>query len=225
MQGGDGNGIACVLVEPMQGAGGCVPAAEGFLGELRRLCDASGALLIFDEVMTSRLSPGGAQELFDVMPDLTTLGKYLAGGLTFGAFGGRADILVAFDPSTGGALSQAGTFNNNILSMSAVVATLTDVLTPELVATVNERGERLRESLNLSFSVKDLPFSVTGVGSLMTVHAPDTELELFFHAMLDEGWYLARRGFIALSFEITDELIDGFIDAVRDWASRVRPLP
>jgi glutamate-1-semialdehyde 2,1-aminomutase len=218
-QEGEGNGIACVLVEPMQGAGGCVPAAEGFLGELRRLCDASGALLIFDEVMTSRLSPGGAQELFDVMPDLTTLGKYLAGGLTFGAFGGRADILVAFDPSTGGALSQAGTFNNNILSMSAVVATLTDVLTPELVATVNERGERLRESLNLSFRVKDLPFSVTGVGSLMTVHAPDTELELFFHAMLDEGWYLARRGFIALSFEITDELIDGFLDAVRTWAS------
>jgi glutamate-1-semialdehyde 2,1-aminomutase len=221
----DSSEIACVLVEPMQGSGGCIPAADGFLGEIRQLCDNSGALLVFDEVMTSRLSPGGAQELFDVMPDMTTLGKYLAGGLTFGAFGGRADILAAFDPSAGGALSQAGTFNNNILSMSAVVATLTDVLTPELIATVNERGDRLREGLNLTFVDHGLPFNVTGIGSLMTVHAPDADLELFFHAMLDEGWYLARRGFIALSFEITDELIDGFIDAVRDWASRARPLP
>jgi glutamate-1-semialdehyde 2,1-aminomutase len=221
----DGDEIACVLVEPMQGSGGCIPADDGFLGEIRQLCDSSGALLVFDEVMTSRLSPGGAQELFDVMPDMTTLGKYLAGGLTFGAFGGRADILAAFDPSAGGALSQAGTFNNNILSMSAVVATLTDVLTPELIATVNERGDRLREGLNLTFVDHGLPFNVTGIGSLMTVHAPDADLELFFHAMLDEGWYLARRGFIALSFEITDELIDGFIDAVRDWASRDRPLP
>lgn len=213
-------GIACVLIEPMQGSGGCIPATDGFLSEVRRLCDSSGTLLIFDEVMTSRLSHGGAQELFGVMPDLTTLGKYLAGGLTFGAFGGRAEILAAFDPSVGGALSQAGTFNNNILSMSAVVATITEVLTPELIATVNERGERLREALNHIFADLQRPFNVTGIGSLMTIHASDTELELFFHGMLDEGWYLARRGFIALSIELTDELIDGFLDAVQRWASR-----
>lgn len=212
--------IACVLVEPMQGSGGCLPAADGFLAGLRQACDQAGALLIFDEVMTSRLAPGGAQERFGVLPDITTLGKYLAGGLTFGAFGGRADILAAFDSSSGGTLTQAGTFNNNILSMTAVVATLSEVLTPELIATVNERGDRLREGLTAIFSRapnSGRGFTVTGVGSLMSVHAPPAELELFFHAMLDAGWYLARRGFIALSLELDDELIDRFLRVVSGW--------
>ncbi len=210
--------IACVLVEPMQGSGGCIPAADGFLAELRSLCDNADALLIFDEVMTSRLSPGGAQQLFGVMPDLTTLGKYLAGGLTFGAFGGKRDILAAFDPAAGGALTQAGTFNNNILSMSGVVATLGEVLTDELIASVNERGDRLRESLNEIFAATDRPLSVRGVGSLMAVHGPDETMELFFHAVLDHGWYLARRGFIALSIEITDAMVNDFLATVRNWA-------
>lgn len=212
--------VACVLVEPMQGSGGCIPAADGFLAGLRDACDRSGALLIFDEVMTSRLAPGGAQERFGVLPDMTTLGKYLAGGLGFGAFGGRADILAAFDPAVGGELQQAGTFNNNILSMTAVVATLSEVLTTELISTVNERGDRLREGLTEVFESTanaDLGFSVTGVGSLMAIKGPAGELEVFFHAMLDAGWYLARRGFIALSLEITDELIDSFLGAVTDW--------
>lgn len=207
--------IACVLVEPMQGSGGCIPAADGFLEGLRDACSDAGALLIFDEVMTSRLSPGGAQERFGVTPDMTTLGKYLAGGLTFGAFGGRTDLMAAFDSSAGGTLSQAGTFNNNILSMSAVVATMSEVLTPELISNVNDRGDRLREGLTAIF--ENTSFSVSGVGSLMAIHAEPVELELFFHAMLDAGWYLARRGFIALSVEIDDELIDRFLTAAADW--------
>jgi glutamate-1-semialdehyde aminotransferase len=89
----------------------------------------SGALLIFDEVMTSRLAPGGAQEVLGITPDLTTLGKYLAGGFTFGAFGGRRDVMAAFDAPRG-RLGHAGTFNNNVVSMAAGVATLTEVLTP-----------------------------------------------------------------------------------------------
>ena len=212
--------IAAVIVEPVQGGGGCIPAAPGFLAGLRQLCDQSETLLIFDEVMTSRLAPGGAQELMSVLPDLTTLGKYLAGGLTFGAFGGRADLLAAFDPQAGGALSQAGTFNNNILSMTAVVATLTEVLTAEVIRTVNERGDRLRESLNEIFTTHGCRFQATGIGSMVAVHALEPDLELFFHAMLDDGWYLARRGFIALSLEISDELIDGFLAAVQTWASQ-----
>ena len=212
--------IAAVIVEPVQGGGGCIPAAPGFLAELRQLCDQSGTLLIFDEVMTSRLAPGGAQQLMSVLPDLTTLGKYLAGGLTFGAFGGRADLLSAFDPQLGGALSQAGTFNNNILSMTAVVATLTQVLTPEVIRTVNERGDRLRESLNETFEAHDCEFQATGVGSMIAIHADEPALELFFHEMLDHGWYLARRGFVALSLEISDDLIDGFLSTVRSWAER-----
>ena len=212
--------IAAVIVEPVQGGGGCIPAAPGFLAELRQLCDQNGSMLIFDEVMTSRLAPGGAQELMSVLPDLTTLGKYLAGGLTFGAFGGRADLLSAFDPQLGGALSQAGTFNNNILSMTAVVATLTEVLTPEVIRTVNERGDRLRESLNEIFEANECQFQATGVGSMVAIHAEEPALELFFHEMLDNDWYIARRGFIALSLEISDDLIDGFLSTVRTWASR-----
>lgn len=213
-----GDEIACVLVEPMQGSGGCIPAADGFLQLLRTLCSDYDALLTFDEVMTSRLSSGGAQQLFGVMPDLTTLGKYLAGGLTFGAFGGSEQILSAFDPSADGALTQAGTFNNNILSMSGVVATLSEVLTDELVSDVNSRGERLRDSLNLIFAKRERLFEAKGIGSLMAIHAPEDEMELFFHAMLDQGWYLARRGFIALSIEITDKMVDDFLEAVDAWA-------
>lgn len=209
-----GDQIACVLMEPMMGSGGCIPATPEFLADVRELCDRSGALLIFDEVMTSRLSVGGAQQLFDITPDLTTLGKYLAGGLTFGAFGGRADVLAAFDPNTGGELTQAGTFNNNVLSMTAVVATLSQVLTPELLQAVNDRGERLREALHELFASEAPEFTVTGLGSLMNIHGPDDQLDVLFHELLDAGWYMARRGFIALSAEITDELIDGFIEAV-----------
>jgi len=222
----DGPEIACVLMEPMLGSGGCLPATPDFLADIRELCTASGALLIFDEVMTSRLSPGGAQQLMNVLPDMTTLGKYLAGGLTFGAFGGRADVLAAFDPEAGGALTQAGTFNNNILSMTAVVATLSEVLTPELLASVNERGTRLREALNGAFAASAPSFQATGIGSLLTIHAPDVELELFFHELLDRGWYLARRGFIALSALITDDLVDDFVETVasvlRTWEPSVR---
>lgn len=209
-----GNEIACVLMEPMLGSGGCVPATAEFLADIRELCTASGALLIFDEVMTSRLSPGGAQELMNVTPDMTTLGKYLAGGLTFGAFGGRADVLVAFDADEGGTLTQAGTFNNNILSMTAVVATLGEVLTPELLQSVNDRGTRLREALNGLFESSASPFQATGLGSLIGIHGPDVELELLFHELLDQGWYLARRGFISLSAMITDQLVDDFIEAI-----------
>lgn len=211
-----GDQIACVLMEPMLGSGGCVPATPEFLANVRDLCTAADALLIFDEVMTSRLSPGGAQQLMNVLPDMTTLGKYLAGGLSFGAFGGRADVLAAFDTNAGGTLSQAGTFNNNILSMTAVVATLEDVLTPQLLQSVNDRGTRLREALNRIFESSAPSFQATGIGSLLAIHAPDAELELFFHELLDRGWYLARRGFIALSTMITDQLIDEFVTVVPD---------
>ena len=135
-----GDQLAAVLVEPMQGSAGCLPADPAFLQRLRNRTARHGALLIFDEVMTSRLAPGGAQELFGIAPDLTTLGKYLAGGFTFGAFGGRRDLMAHFDVTRGGALGHAGTFNNNVVSMAAGVATLTDVLTPEVLAEVNRGG-------------------------------------------------------------------------------------
>ncbi len=230
-----GDSIAAVLVEPLQGSAGCIPGDPAFLGALRRQCDASGALLIFDEVMTSRLAPGGAQELLGITPDITTLGKYLAGGFTFGAFGGRRDLMTAFDATAGGRLGHAGTFNNNVVSMAAGVATLTDVLTPAVLAATNARGERLRSELNSTFARHRVPMCVAGAGSLMNLHgtsgpvtsiddlrlADDRWKELLFFDALDAGYYLARRGFIALSIEITDDDVDEVIAFVDRWASGV----
>jgi glutamate-1-semialdehyde 2,1-aminomutase len=230
-----GGSIAAVLVEPLQGSAGCLPADPTFLRSLRRHCDDSGALLIFDEVMTSRLAPGGMQELLGITPDLTTLGKYLAGGFTFGAFGGRRELMAAFDASAGGRLGHAGTFNNNVVSMAAGVATLTEVLTTEVLATTNARGERLRSDLNATFARHGVPMCATGAGSLMNLHgtagpvtsiddlrsADDRWKELLFFAALDAGFYVARRGFIALSIEITDDDVDTFVRFVDAWADGV----
>jgi glutamate-1-semialdehyde 2,1-aminomutase len=230
--------IAAVLVEPLQGSAGCIPGTSAFLTALRRHCDESGALLIFDEVMTSRLSPGGAQQLLGIRPDVTTLGKYLAGGFTFGAFGGRRDLMSAFDSTTGGRLGHAGTFNNNVVSMAAGVATLTEVLTPGALAATNDRGERLRVELNEAFVRHGLPMCVTGSGSLMNVHgsagpirsvdnlrgSDDRWKELLFFAALEAGFYIARRGFIALSIEVTDDDVDAFVMFVDRWAAGVRDL-
>lgn len=215
-----GDEIAAVLVEPMQGSGGCVPADPAFLRALRDLCSEHGSLLIFDEVMTSRLHPGGAQALFGVLPDMTTLGKYLAGGMTFGAFGGRRRLMAAFDPASGGALSQAGTFNNNVISMAAGVAALRDVLTPDALIALNRRGDDLREYLGVTFAGAGLPMTTIGVGSLLNVNAADDRwVELFFHAMLDAGFYLAQRGMIALALDVTGEQLDAFTTAVECWAA------
>jgi glutamate-1-semialdehyde 2,1-aminomutase len=233
-----GADIAAVLVEPLQGSAGCIPASAEFLGSLRAHCDASGSLLVFDEVMTSRLSTGGAQQLLGVLPDVTTLGKYLAGGFTFGAFGGRRELMAAFDATTGGSLGHAGTFNNNVVSMAAGVATLTEVLTGDVLAATNARGDRLRDGLNAAFADSGLPMCATGAGSLMTVHgtggpvrsvddlrtSDDRWKELWFFAALEAGFYVARRGFIALSIEVTDADVDAFLAFVTGWADDVGDL-
>jgi glutamate-1-semialdehyde 2,1-aminomutase len=231
-----GSALAAVLVEPLQGSAGCLPGDPSFLELLRDRCDRHGTLLIFDEVMTSRLSPGGAQQLLGIAPDLTTLGKYLAGGFSFGAFGGRRDLMAHFDATAGGALGHAGTFNNNVVSMAAGVAALTHVLTPDVLDETNTRGNRLRQRLTDVFDAHGLPMCVTGTGSLLNIHATpgpvrstadladaDDRLKaLLFFAALDAGYYFARRGFIALSIEITDDDIDGFVGIVDEWGERAK---
>ncbi|MFZ0173605.1 MAG: aminotransferase class III-fold pyridoxal phosphate-dependent enzyme, partial [Acidimicrobiales bacterium] len=143
-----GAGLGAILVEPMLGSGGCIPAGRDFLQALRAGADRSGALLIFDEVMTSRMSAGGQQARLGILPDMTTLGKYIGGGMSFGAFGGRRDIMERYDPRRTDALPHAGTFNNNVLSMAAGVAGLTSLFTPAAAEALFERGEALRDRLN-----------------------------------------------------------------------------
>jgi glutamate-1-semialdehyde 2,1-aminomutase len=225
-----GSDVAAVLVEPMMGSAGCIPATVEFLAALRSRCDEIGAVLIYDEVMTSRMSAGGQQARCGVLPDLTTLGKYLAGGMTFGAFGGRADVMAAFDPARGGTLTHGGTFNNNVVTMAAGAAAMRELLSAEVLDGLFARGEELRRRLAAVFAESTLPLCVSGLGSMMNIHtvpgpvrspadlaSTDAELkQLLFHELLDRGCYLAARGFIALSVAITDDDCDRLVAATAD---------
>ena len=222
--------LACVLVEPMMGAAGCLPARPEFLEMLRAETSDAGAVLIFDEVMTSRLAPGGLQEISGVTPDMTTLGKYIGGGMSFGAFGGRAELIDIYDPRRPDAIPHAGTFNNNVLTMAAGTAALSEVYTPEVALAHNARGDRLRERLNAIIAARGLPLQFTGVGSLLGLHATAAPIsgpkdlagaderiaELIFFDLLEAGYYIARRGFIALSLALSEADLDGFAAAFED---------
>jgi glutamate-1-semialdehyde 2,1-aminomutase len=230
--------LAAVLVEPVLGAGGCIPGDPAFLAALRAAATRCGALLIFDEVMTSRLAPGGRQAALGIRPDLTTVGKYLGGGMSFGAFGGRRDVMERFDPRRPDALPHAGTFNNNVLTMSAGLAALTEVYTPHAAAALAQRGDRLRERLAGMFRAAAVAVQVTGVGSMLTVHFTygplwnaadaargDAALrELFFFDLLARGVHIARRGMVALSLPVGDAECDLFVDAVAAFLDERRSL-
>jgi glutamate-1-semialdehyde 2,1-aminomutase len=226
--------LAAVIVEPMQGSGGCIPAEQDFLSTLRRETEKTGALLVFDEVMTSRLARGGLQTRYGIRPDLMTLGKYVGGGMSFGAFGGRADLMRRFDPRQAGALGHAGTFNNNVLTMSAGIAAMTKVVTQDALDAVNARGDALRARLQGLCDAHRAPLCVTGIGSLFTIHgvegpvrsnaditAQDQRIkELLFFDFLEQGIYLARRGMAALSFEINDAACEAFAAAFDQFLKR-----
>ena len=226
----DGADLAAILVEPMLGSGGCIPGTAEFLQGLRRLADDSGALLIFDEVMTSRLALGGRQSQLGIRPDLTTLGKYFGGGLSFGAFGGRRDLMQRFDPRRPDALGHAGTFNNNVLSMAAGLAGLRELWTPAAVEPLNRRGDRLRERCNALFAARGLELQASGLGSLMTLHPTRRPLrsaadlagcdgrvrDLLYFALLERGVFIARRGMTALSLPFGDAEAENFVAALDD---------
>jgi len=227
--------LGAILVEPMLGSGGCIPAEAEFLEALRTGAELTGAVMIFDEVMTSRMSGGGQQARLGIIPDLTTLGKYIGGGMSFGAFGGRRDIMELYDPRRPGSLPHAGTFNNNVLSMRAGAAGLGTVFTPAAAEELFQQGESLRGRLNGASAGLNMQW--TGLGSLMTVHfqqsaivrpediRPDAGLkELFFFDMLAGGFYLARRGMLALSLEVGAGELDAFTEAVREFVEERRPL-
>lgn len=228
------DGLACVLVEPMLGGGGCIPATRGFLSALKDATRRSGVLLIFDEVQTSRLAPGGLQEELGIHADLTTFGKYMGGGASFGAFGGQADLMDRFDPRRPDHFSHAGTHNNNALTMAAGLTGLRDVLTPAAVRALNRRGDALRHALNTVAARLDAPAQVTGRGSIMTVHfqrapigchadtaaTPQAARDLFHLEMLLAGFWIARRGFMSVSLAHDDEDCDRFVSAFESFLER-----
>jgi glutamate-1-semialdehyde 2,1-aminomutase len=218
----------------MQGASGCIEGEKDFLSGLRELATRHGALLIFDEVMTSRLCPGGLQEKLGVFADLTTLGKYIGGGMSFGAFGGRAPIMDQFDPRKPNATPHAGTFNNNVLSMSAGATGLSELYTRDVARSLNERGDALRTRLNSMCRDHDVALQFIGIGSLMNLQAGTHAIrsvddlipagnalkDLFFFHMVEHGIYLARRGFIVLSIPVGEEEINRFVQAFDSFLER-----
>ncbi len=233
-----GDTLAAVLVEPMVGAGGAIPGTHEFLQALRDATQATGAMLIFDEVMTSRLTAGGLQGHHQIKPDLATFGKYLGGGLTFGAFGGRADIMDRFDPERADAWGHAGTFNNNILTMTAGHTGLEQVFTPQVADTFFNRGNAFRSTLKAEIDALDLPVQITGLGSMMALHfAQDTPSappdsartpsglhELIHLDMMERGQFYARRGMMNMSLPMTNDDLDRFRMALTDTLEARAPL-
>ncbi len=233
-----GDRLACVLVEPMCGSGGCIPGTEAFLEALRGATEATGALLIFDEVMTSRLSPEGLHGLLGIRPDLISLGKYLGGGLSFGAFGGRADILDRFDPRRPDAWPHAGTFNNNVFTMSAGLAGLTHLYTPERAVMLNAAGDSLRGRMNDAIARRGLPMIVTGRGSMMAVHPGSTApvsppeagkrprklVDLMHLDLIAAGIYTARRGMSVLSLPMGAAEFDRYMAGFEEFLDARRPV-
>ncbi len=233
-----GEELFAVLLEPMQGSHGCLPGDVDFLKAVREETKARGITMIFDEVMTSRLSPGGLQAKHGVIPDMTTLGKYIGGGMSFGAFGGKREIMELFDPTKPDALPHAGTFNNNALTMAAGVAGYGEVYTPEAAKELNDRGDAIRERLNAICKKAGVAFQFSGIGSMMTAHATARPIrtaadiatsnqdakELFFFDMSAAGIWIARRGFVALNVMIGEAEGDRFVAAVEEFVSARKAL-
>jgi len=219
------NDVSAILVELVQGAGGCIPATKEFVANLRERATRHGAVLIFDEVMTSRLGPTGRQGGLGITPDMTTLGKYLGGGMTAGAFGGRADIMNRYDPRAKGHFVHNGTFNNNVITLAAGTAGLEKIFTPERATIFTDSGEALRQRLNTLGPKHDLPFQATGYGTLINIHfihgeiccVDDlakrnlTALDLFHLEMIAAGIFITRRGYMALSLALSEEDHEAFI--------------
>ncbi|MGH8396626.1 MAG: glutamate-1-semialdehyde 2,1-aminomutase [Gammaproteobacteria bacterium] len=226
-----GREIACVIVEPVAGNMNCVPPLPGFLETLRELCTRHSSVLIFDEVMTGfRVARGGAQALYNIKPDLTTLGKIIGGGLPVGAFGGRRDIMEKLTPL--GPVYQAGTLSGNPLGMTAGLATLKLLDAPGFYEKLESHTNRLAEGLRAAAKAAGIPFTVNQLCGMFGFFFTDTSnvsnyaqvtrcdverFKQFFHSMLAEGIYLAPSAFEAcfLSSAHTSTDLDATVAAAR----------
>ncbi|HRZ25036.1 MAG TPA: glutamate-1-semialdehyde 2,1-aminomutase [Candidatus Contendobacter sp.] len=231
-----GADIAGVIVEPVAGNMNCIPPAPGFLHGLRELCDQYGSVLIFDEVMTGfRVAPGGAQELYQVKPDLTTLGKIIGGGMPVGAFGGKRAIMERLAPL--GPIYQAGTLSGNPVAMAAGLATLELISAPGFHADLAAKTGQLCEGLMAAARAAGIPLTANYVGGMFGIFfsaepvttyaqavACDVErFKAFFHGMLAEGVYLAPSAFEAgfMSSAHSEEDIEATLAAARKVFARI----
>ena len=230
--------LAAVIVEPILGAGGNIQGNRKFLQMLRRMTKEIGALLIFDEVKTARLGPAGTQGMLGINPDITTLGKFIGGGLPTGAFGGSSEVMAHYDPRRAGSLAHAGTFNNNVCSMAAGCAALSKVYTPQRAAEFLEWSEAFRLSLNDMFASKAVPMYANGMGSMIAIHfsreatkrpsditAGCRSLRPLLHMeLLLDGVLLCSRGDLFLSLPMDDSHLARARVALENFADRYKPL-
>src|SRR5918994_2577735 len=234
---GEGESVAAIILEPVTGTG-VLTGEPDYFAAARRLADEHGALLICDEVITLRLSTGGYQEVLGVLPDLTTMGKIIGGGLPVGAFGGREDVMSVFDPRLPDHLHHSGTFNGNLMTMAAGRVAL-DLLTQGEIERINALGERLAEGLRRTLAERpDLHGVVNNCGSLLHVNfgtegevrkysdlnTDNTEAARFHLAALDEGVYFAPRGFMNTSTAMDERVVDDVLEACSRALERVSAL-
>ena len=227
--------LAAVIVEPVMGSVGMVPGSIEFLTMLRDFTADNGIVLIFDEVISFRVAPGGAQQYYGVTPDLTSLGKIIGGGFAVGAFGGRKDIMDLYDPTKGAKVSHAGTFNANPVTMLAGTVTL-EHLTSDVYRGLAERTEELRQGIRQVCADLEVPVQVTGLGSLFGIHFTDGPVNGYravargdanlknqvFLGLMNEGILMASNLVGGLSTEIGDEEVATFVDALRRVLERQR---
>lgn len=225
-----GKDIAAALVEPILGAAGNIPGSAEFFAALREQTSAHGSLLIFDEVKSSRCGSGGVQGLHGIVPDMTTIGKYLGGGLPLGGFGGKREIMERFDPRLAGGLKHAGTFNNNVLSMAAGATGLTEVFTAKRALQFHEQTEAFKSTLEDRLRAAELPIRLTGHGSMFTAHygtepprrasdVNETSIamrRLLHLACTERGVRLAGRGDVYLSLAMTPTDLQELADVIED---------
>ena len=226
--------LAAVIVEPMLGSVGMLPATHEFLAMLREFSTENGVILIFDEVISFRIAPGGAQEYYEITPDMTSLGKIIGGGFAVGAFGGRHEIMGLYDPTSGPRVAHAGTFNANPVTMLAGAVTL-EQLTPEVYRRLAEVTEYLRHGLREVGRELEVPVQVTGLGSLFGIHFSDETLVGYrdiaksdsafrhdvFLGLLNEGILMAPNLVGAVSTAIAEPEVDAFVAALRNVLQRL----
>ncbi len=224
-----GDQIACIIVEPVAGNMNCIPPLPGFLQTLRSICDEYGSVLIFDEVMTGfRVALGGAQSVYNVQPDLTTLGKIIGGGMPVGAFGGRLEIMQHLAPL--GPVYQAGTLSGNPVAMAAGLKTLELISETDFYSRLSIKTEKLLNGIKSAASNANIALSSNQVGAMFGLFFTDADnissfsqvtdcnsdhYKAFFHGMLEQGVYLAPSAFEAgfVSAAHQDEDIDFTIEA------------
>lgn len=224
-----GDQVACIIIEPVAGNMNCIPPVEGFLEGLRALCDQHGVVLIFDEVMTGfRTALGCAQSVYNITPDLTTLGKVIGGGMPVGAFGGKAEIMDYIAPT--GPVYQAGTLSGNPVAMTAGLAVLNEISQPGFFEALTEKTTTLVQGLQERADKAGIPFTTSQVGAMFGLFFTDQDkvtsfaqatacdlerFQTFFHLMLEEGVYLApsayEAGFVSAAHD--DEAIQKTLDA------------